>query len=64
MAKKYEQKKKDLASRGMPDPVVKKNVTNADKRQEMGPGKFGKDFEKRRAMTGRKTTTEILDSHK
>lgn len=37
MDKKYEKKKKDLASKmgGMPDPVVKKNLTKADKETEL-----------------------------
>lgn len=36
MVNKYEKKKKELASKGMPNPKVKKNVTKADKKSEMG----------------------------
>jgi len=37
MAKKsYEQKKRDLASKGMPDPRVGKNVTKGDKKAALG----------------------------
>lgn len=32
----YEKKKKELASKGMPNPKVGKNVTKADKDSEMG----------------------------
>lgn len=37
MAKKdkYEEKKKELASKGMPDPRVKKNVTEGDRKAEL-----------------------------
>lgn len=42
--KKYEQKKKELAAKGMPNPKVSKNVTGADRAAEMGPihAKMGK----------------------
>lgn len=40
MAKdKYEEKKKNLAEKGMPNPKVKRNVTEADDEAEMGPCK-------------------------
>ena len=32
---KYDKKKKELASKGMPDPAVKKNVTSSDKKAEL-----------------------------
>lgn len=35
MDKKYEKKKKELAERGMPDPRVKKNVTEGDREAEL-----------------------------
>lgn len=36
MAKdKYEEKKKNLASKGMPDPRVKKNVEEGDREAEL-----------------------------
>lgn len=37
MAGKFEKKKKELAHKGMPDPEVKKNVTEADHEAAMGP---------------------------
>lgn len=38
MAKdKYEEKKKNLAAKGMPNPKVKHNVSESDKESEMGP---------------------------
>lgn len=36
MANKYDKKKKDLASKGMPNPKVGKNVTSGDRKAEMG----------------------------
>lgn len=38
----YSQKKKNLAAKGMPDPVVKKNVTKGDKSAELYAKNGGK----------------------
>jgi hypothetical protein len=37
--KSYEKKKKELAEKGMPNPSVKKNVTEGDRKAEMGKKK-------------------------